>query len=64
MRSAQLSPEDTEAKPIATTAPIPVITQNARAGRSRVRSTAITAVAAGSRAITTAPWLAGVVVRA
>lgn len=33
-------------------------------GRSRPRITAIVAVAAGSSAITTAPWLADVLVRA
>src|ERR687896_577716 len=33
-------------------------------GRSLPRTTAITAVAAGSRAMTTAPWLAGAVVSA
>jgi hypothetical protein len=45
-------------------APAPVAIQNATRGRSRPRSTAIVAVAAGSSAITTAPWLAGAAVSA
>ena len=40
------------------------MSQNASGGRSRPRRTAAVAVAAGSSAITTAPWLAGVVVSA
>ncbi len=50
-----LTPEPPTAKATATTAPIAAAIQNPRPGRSRVRSTAATAVAAGSTAITTAP---------
>ena len=49
---------------MAASAPTPVMSQNARGGRSRPLRTAAVAVAAGSRAMTTAPWLAGVVVSA
>ncbi len=48
----------------AATAPRAAKTQKDRAGRSRPRSTAITAVAAGSTPMTTAAWLAGAVVNA
>src|SRR3954466_14082217 len=62
-RSGHLScprpPHWAEANPIAATAPTPATTQNVTGGRSCPRRTAIAAVAAGSRAMTTAPWLAG-----
>src|SRR5687768_15309784 len=48
----------------AATAPTAAIVQNDSGGRSFPRIAAITAVAAGSSAITTAPWLAGAVVSA
>src|SRR6478609_8434207 len=53
-----------EAKTTAATAPQPASTQNAVGGRSCPRSTAITAVAAGRSAMTTALWLADAVVSA
>jgi len=59
-----MPPDCAEAKPIAATAPAPVIIQKDLGGRSWPRITAIVAVAAGSSAITTAPWLAGTEVRA
>ena len=49
---------------MAATAPTPAMTQKVTGGRSWPRSTAIVAVAAGSSAMTTAPWLAGTEVRA
>ena len=52
------------AKPTAQTAPRAAAIQNRVVGCSLVRSTAATAVAAGSSAITTAPWAAGAVVNA
>lgn len=58
-RSEVLSPTSPSpwmrAKPTAATAPRAAATQKAREGRSPVRSTAHTAVTAGSTAMTTAP---------
>lgn len=53
-----------DAKATAAMPPMAAKPQNAGAGRSPVRSTTATAVAAGSSPITTAPWLAGAVVNA
>ncbi len=46
---------------MAATAPDPAAVQNLRGGCSCPRRTVITAVTAGSTAITTAAWLAGTV---
>ena len=63
-RSCPRPPHWAEAKPIAASAPTAAMTQNVTGGRSWPRRTAIVAVAAGSSAMTTAPWLAGAVVSA
>jgi hypothetical protein len=52
------------ANTMAATDPAAANAQNAAGGRSCPRSTAQTAVAAGSRATTMAPWLAGTTVSA
>ncbi|EAP99000.1 hypothetical protein JNB_02490 [Janibacter sp. HTCC2649] len=59
-----MPPACATANVMAATVAAPNASQKRRGGRSPVRRTATVAVAAGSSAMTTAPWLAGAVVSA